>query len=201
VAPVKHHKALPFGAIPAFIVDLRQVESVIADCLEFIALTAVRTSEAREATWDEIAGNVWTIPEERTKRFRPQRVALSPAALAVLDRRRQQSAAGYIFPGRGGPGTAIGTTMAHELMQKLRPGATVHGLRSSFRDWCGEATMFPGEWAEAALGHRTGSATEVAYRRGDFLQQRLRLMNAWADYCAGLGALADVVELDWRRAG
>jgi integrase len=196
VAPVKHHKALPFGAIPAFMVDLRQVESVIADCLEFIALTAVRTSEAREATSDEIAGNVWTIPEERTKRFRPLRVALSPAALAVLDRRRKQSPKGFIFPGRDG---ALGDTVIGELMEWLRPSYTVHGLRASFATWASEAGGFPREWVEAALGHKVGSETEAAYRRGDFLQQRFKLMAAWADYCDGQGVNADVIELDQRR--
>jgi integrase len=80
--------------------DLRRVEGVIADCLEFMVLTAVRTSEAREATWDEVVGNTWIVPPQRTKRFRELRVSLSPAALAVLDRRRKQSSRGFIFPGR-----------------------------------------------------------------------------------------------------
>jgi integrase len=182
VAPVKHHKALPFGAMASFMAQLRQVEGITADCLEFIALTAVRTGEAREATWNEIAGNIWTIPAERTKRNREHRVALSPDALKVLDRRRKQSPDGFIFTGRDG---AIGDTAVGELMEELRPGYTVHGLRSSFSDWVGESTSFPTQWAEAALGHKVGSETEGAYRRGDFLQQRFKLMVAWAAFCAG----------------
>jgi integrase len=194
VAPVKHHKALPFGAMADFMADLRQVESVIAECLAFIALTAVRTSEAREATWDEIAGNIWTIPKERTKRFRVLRVALSPAALAVLERRRKQSPKGFIFPGRDG---ALGDTVVGELMESLRPSYTVHGLRSTFADWASEAGGFPREWVEAALGHKVGSETETAYRRGDFLQSRFRLMTAWAAFCAG--EIGEVIALDERR--
>jgi integrase len=196
VAPVKHPKALPFGAMADFMADLRQVEGVIADCLEFIVLTAVRTSEAREATWDEIVGNVWTIPKERTKRFRALRVALSPAALAVLERRRKQSPKGFIFPGRDG---ALGDTVIGELMQTLRPSYTVHGLRSSFSDWAGETTSFPTQWVEAALGHKVGSETETAYRRGDFLQSRFRLMAAWAAFFVGETS-GDVIALDERRA-
>jgi integrase len=195
VAPVKHHKALPFGAVPSFMTQLGQVESVMADCLLFIALTATRTSEAREATWDEIAGNVWTIPPQRTKRFRPLRVAVSPGALAVLDRRRKQSPKGYIFPGRDG---ALGDTVIGELMEDLRPSYTVHGLRSSFSDWASEAAGFPREWTEAALGHKIGSETETAYRRGDFLQARFKLMTAWAAFCAGETS-GEVITLDERR--
>jgi integrase len=161
-------------------------------------LTAVRTTEAREAQWGEIAGDVWTVPRERTKRFRELRVHLSPAALAVLDRRRKQSSRGFIFPGRDG---AIGDTVVGELMEKLRPSCTVHGLRSSFSDWAGETTSFPTQWVEAALGHKVGSETETAYRRGDFLQQRLRLMNAWAAYCNGETTVADVIPLAERRYG
>jgi integrase len=196
VAPVRHHKALPFGAVPPFMRQLRQVEGVIADCLEFIALTAVRTSEAREAAWDEVVGDVWIVPRERIKRFRELRVSLSPAALAVLDRRRKQSPRGFIFPGRDG---AIGDTVVGALMEELRPGYTVHGLRSSFSDWAGETTLFPTQWVEAALGHKVGSETETAYRRGDFLQQRRRLMNTWAAFCTG--ASADVIAFDERRYG
>ena len=182
----------------SFLAQLRPVKGVIADCLEFIILTGVRTGEARGATWNEITGNVWTIPRERTKRFREHRVALSPAALAVLDRRRKESPGGLIFPGRDG---AIGDTVIGELMQKLRPGYTVHGLRSSFADWAGETTSFSTHWVEAALGHKVGSETETAYRRGDFLQQRFKLMAAWADFCAGHHVEADVIDLGQRRLG
>jgi integrase len=201
VAPVKHHKALPFGGIASFMAQLRQHEGVIADCLEFIALTAVRTSEAREAIWNEVTGNIWTIPAERTKRNREHRVALSPNALKILARRRLQSpdggrGNGFIFPGRDG---AIGDTVVGQLMEELRPGYTVHGLRSSFSDWAGETTSFPTQWVEGALGHKVGSETEVAYRRGDFLQQRFKLMAAWAAFCDG--ETGEVIALDERRYG
>jgi integrase len=185
VAPVEHHKALPYGDIPVFMAQLRQIESVAADCLEILTLTAVRTAEAREAEWSEILGNVWTVPKERTKRFRDLRVALNSAALVVLERRRHATGANrsrFIFPGRNGP---IGDTALGDLLTKLRPAFTVHGLRSSFSDWAGETTAFPERWVETALGHKVGSETEVAYRRGDYLLHRFKLINAWATYCAG----------------
>jgi integrase len=194
VAPVKHHKALPYGDMPVFMAQLRQVKSVTADCLELIVLTGVRTSEARKAKWDEIAGNIWTIPKERTKKFRELRVALSPAALAVLERRRAQrsNSSDFIFPGRFNG--AMGETVVNELMNELRPGCTVHGSRSTFRDWVGECTSFPTEWAEVAIGHKVGSTTERAYARGDLLQQRFRLMAAWAQYCDGKTGDIEVLE-------
>ena len=131
--------------------------------------------------------------------LREHRIALSPAALAVLDRRRQQSSTGFVFPGRGG--MALGVVAVGELLQELRPGYTVHGLRSTFRDWVAEATAFPGDWAEAALGHQVGDSTERSYRRGDFLQQRFKLMAAWADFCADRHVEADVIDLGQRRLG
>jgi integrase len=186
VAPVQHHKALPYGDIPLFMTQLRQSEAFASDCLEFLTLMAVRSAEAREAEWSEIAGNVWTVPKERTKRYRDLRVALSPAALAVLKRRRRQAAgsARFVFPGRDGK-NALGDTALGELVTKLRPGYTVHGFRSSLSDWAGETTAFPERWVEAALGHKLGSETEVAYRRGDYLLHRYRLMDAWGRFCGG----------------
>src|SRR5262249_33127798 len=140
-------------------------------------------------------GNIWTVPKERTKHRREHRVALSEGALKILARRRKQSPTGFIFPGRDG---AIGITMMGELLEELRPGYTVHGFRSSFRDWVGEATRFPVEWAELALGHRVGTPTERAYARGDLLQQRLALMNSWSRFCAG--ETDELVALDDMRS-
>jgi integrase len=194
VAPVKHHKALPYADVPVFLWQLRQIKSVVADCLEFLVLTGVRSGEARGATWREITGNVWTIPKERTKRFLELRVALSESALKVLARRREQSPDGLVFAGRDG---AIGITMLGELLEELRPGYTVHGFRSSFRDWVGECTSFPTEWAEIAIGHKVGTTTERAYARGDLLQQRFQLMNAWSRYCDG--EAGDVIMLNEQR--
>jgi integrase len=196
IAPVKHYAALPYADGPAFMAKLRAVDDVPARCLEFLILTATRTNEARGAVWDDISGDTWTIPAARMKRGKAHRVPLSRAALAMV--KRMPADGGFIFPGRNG---AIGDTALGDLLAELRDGCTVHGFRSAFRDWAAEQTNFPREVAELALAHAVGSATERAYARGDLLEQRRKLMEAWARYCAGVAPSAAVVPMRERRHG
>jgi integrase len=181
IAPVRHYKAMPYADVPAFMARLRRLDSVAARCLEFLILTASRNGEARKATFDEVAGDVWTVPGERMKRGKPHRVPLSPAARAVVKRMRAGAKGKFIFPSRSG---ALGDTALDDLLDDMKVGMTVHGFRSSFRDWAAE-TGFARELAELALSHRVGNDTEAAYFRSDLLEQRAALMVAWARHCAG----------------
>ena len=153
--------------------------------LEFTILTAARTSEAIGARWDEIDLNqsIWTVPAARMKGARAHRVPLSRQALAVLKKLDTARTGEYIFLGQR-PGTPLsGMAMTMILRRMKIDGVTVHGFRSSFRDWCGEVSTFPREVAEAALAHVAGDQTERAYRRGDALEKRRALLEAWAAYC------------------
>ena len=181
---VKPHRALPYADLPDFMRRLRGEDSTEARCLEFLILTASRMQEARGARFDEIAGDIWTVPAARMKAKRPHRVPLAQPAAAIVERRRQGTSGPFVFPGRGR--TAVGKSSLHRALSALVGDAcVVHGFRSTFRDWVAEATEFPGDWAELSLAHRVGSDAERAYRRGDLLDQRKKLMEAWARYCAG----------------
>ena len=188
VAQVKHHSALPWSEIAAFMVAVAGQGGVAARALEFTILTASRTGEAIGATWKEIdrKAEVWLVPTERMKSGRPHRVPLCPAALAVLAAvapTAEVSAGDYIFPGgkRGKPLSNMAMTAVLKRMK--RDDLTVHGFRSSFRDWCAEATVHPREVAEAALAHVLADKVEAAYRRGDMLAKRATLMADWAAFC------------------
>jgi integrase len=182
-----HHAALPYAEVPAFLAKLRQQTGVTAKCLEYIVLTAVRLGEAQKATWSEIDldNRVWVIPGARMKSGKEHRVPLSPAALAILKDIHEVRHSDYIFPGSR-QGYAMGKNQPGKLMKKRMGDAemTVHGFRSSFRDWAAERTNFPREVAEMALAHAIPSAVEAAYRRGDLFEKRRKLMEAWAAYCA-----------------
>jgi integrase len=178
---VQHHPALPWQEVPAFLLELRKCEGGSAKAFEFMILTAARTGEALGATWDEIdlANGLWIVPAARIKAGREHRVPLVTRCLEILG----PPGEGLLFPGRGGRPLWI-NGFGHLLKQLGYAGATAHGFRSSFRDWCGEATNFPREIAEAALAHQVGSSVEQAYRRGDALAKRRKLMEAWAAFCA-----------------
>jgi len=186
---VKHLAAMPWRDVPAFMAELRAVDSVAARALEFTILTVGRTGEVRGAIWDEVDPDgpdgraVWTVPGERTKSGREHRVPLSPRCVQILKQVRSFARQGeHVFPGiKGG----LGESAFLKLLKSLgHADVTVHGFRSSFRDWAGEATNFPREVCEAALAHATGDRVERAYRRGDALEKRRKLMQAWSDYCA-----------------
>ena len=187
-----HHGAMPFADVPAFMERLRTLDTAGARAFEFLILTAARTGEALGARWGEIdlAGKVWTIPAARMKAAREHRVPLSGRALAILaemallyDGKPEPTDA--IFPGRrlGQPASNMVLEMILRRFNLKSEGVTAHGFRSAFRDWCGEATNFPREVAEAALAHTIGNAVEAAYRRGDALEKRRVLMETWAGYC------------------
>jgi integrase len=191
-----HHAAMPYRDVPAFLVSLRQREAIAAMALEFLILTAARSGEVLGARWPEIdfEAKVWTVPAARMKGGREHRVPLSGRALAILERLAEVRTNDWVFPGQRAGAGHSGMALEMILRRMKVEGATVHGFRSAFRDWCGEETSFPREVAEAALAHVAGDATERAYRRGDALEKRRKLMGAWAQYLQS-GAGSNVVRL------
>ena len=180
-----HHAALPYAEVPAFVGRLREQAGVAALALEFTILTAARSGESLGARWSEIdlEEKLWTVPPERMKGSREHRVPLSDMALAVLAHARKMQTDDYVFPGQKRGRPLSGMSMEMLLRRTKTEGVTVHGFRSSFRDWAGDTTSFPREVAEAALAHAIGDETEAAYRRSDALSKRRKLMDAWAAYC------------------
>ena len=180
-----HHAAMPFGDVPAFMARLRKRDAISAPALEFVILTAARSGEVLGARWDEIDldRRIWTVPAVRMKDAREHRVPLSRRALAILTRLAAARIGEFIFPGQE-PNRPLSARTMGMLMDRMGASdVTVHGFRSSFRDWCGEVTTFQREVAEAALAHVSGDAVERAYRRGDALEKRRELMEAWATFC------------------
>jgi len=173
VQRVAHHAAIPWREIGAFMQRLREHSSMSARCLEFLILTACRSGEIRGARWDEIDLDhaVWTIPAERIKGGREHRVPLSAPALAVLRKMAQLGTEGFVFPGLKAASALSDVALAKAVDVAGGNGATVHGFRSTFRDWCAEATNCPRELAEAALAHVLKDKTEAAYQRGDQLEK------------------------------
>jgi integrase len=184
--PRKHLAAMPFQAVPAFMRELRNHDGTAARALEFLILTSTRSAETRFARWSEVDldNKIWVVPAERMKMRKEHRVPLSSGAVEILRAVSKQDPAGYIFPGSSRDSPVWENAFAYVLKQLGHAGTTVHGFRSSFRDWAGDATAFSREVAEQALAHVAGNAVEIAYRRGDALAKRRRLMQAWSDYCA-----------------
>jgi integrase len=181
---VKHHAALPYGEIAEVMAALRAEAGTAARCLEFTILTAARTSEAIGAKWSEIdfATATWKVPASRIKAAREHRVPLSPAVLALLKAQAKTRVGDFVFPGRRRGNGLSNMAMAVLLKRMKRDDITVHGFRSTFRDWCAERTNYPREVAEMALAHAVGDRVEAAYRRGDLLAKRVQLMQDWATY-------------------
>jgi integrase len=188
-APV-HLSALKHGDLPGFFTRLRDVPSKPARALEFSILTAARSGEVLHAHWSEIEGTIWTIPASRMKSKRPHRVPLASAALAVLA--GQPRTTEFIFASiqTGGP---LGHGSMRKVLTELGAAATVHGFRSSFRDWAAERTGVAREVVEAALAHVVGDKTEAAYKRTDLFEKRRKLMEAWASYVTTPVPAGDVV--------
>jgi integrase len=198
IAPGKHHVALSYSELPAFISELRNVPGIAARALEFLILTGARTDEVRGATWEEfdLDGAVWIVPAERMKARKEHRVPLSRQAVAIL--RALPREGRLVFIGAKA-GAAIGPAGMLRVLKQLRPDVVVHGFRSSFRDWVEERTAFPAIVAEQALAHTVGNAVERAYRRTTLLEQRTRLMQAWSDFCDTLVAAGKVTPLRGAR--
>ncbi len=174
-----HHAAMPWPDVPAFLTQLRRRPAISAMALEFTILTAARTGEVIGAEWTEIAGDVWTVPASRMKSKRGHRVPLGTRCLSILATLRPMGGR-YIFPGQR-PGSHLSNMAMLELVKPLR--ITVHGFRSSFRDWAAETTNVPAEVVEMALAHTIANKVEAAYRRGDMLERRRELMLAWETFC------------------
>jgi integrase len=184
-----------YADVPAFIAELRECETIHVLALEFLILTAGRAGEVLGARWSEIdiALRIWVIPASRMKAGLEHRIPLCIRAVAIVERMAELRSGDFVFPGQ----RRVRQRASAALARLCRAGVTVHGFRSAFRDWAGEETSFPREIAEQALAHATGDATERAYRRGDALEKRRGLMEAWGNYCEPAGA-GNV--LPWRAA-
>ncbi|MGJ0508326.1 MAG: tyrosine-type recombinase/integrase [Methylocystis sp.] len=181
-----HHAAMAYSEVPAFITKLRDRDAMAALALEFTILTATRSGEVLGARWGEIdaASKVWAIPKDRMKAGRDHRVPLSGPALKILAKLSETRRSEFVFPGARAGRPLSNMAMEMVLRRMGLDGVTVHGFRSAFRDWAGNETHFAREVAEAALAHVVGDKAEQAYRRGDALQKRRALMEAWAQHCA-----------------
>ena len=198
-----HHAAMPYVDVPAYLTRLRASGGVWGRlALEFVILTAARSGEVRGARWSEmdLEAGLWTVQAARMKARREHTVPLSLQALAVVKSAAAVRLAGtdLVFPGAGG-GLMSDMTMRKVLARAKEP-FTVHGFRSSFRDWVAEKTAFPREVAEAALAHTNPNEVEAAYQRGSMVEKRRRLMDAWGAYCTNGGG-AKVVRFPAKAAG
>jgi len=181
---VRHHPAMPYGELAAFMGELRENPALSARALELTILTASRTSEVVRARWSEFDLNqkLWERPPERMKTNKEHRVPLSDAAMAVIGQLPRVVGCDFVFPGARFKRPLSNMAML-ELLRGMRPGLTVHGFRSTFRDWAAECTGTSHEVVEMALAHAIQNKVEAAYRRGDLLEKRRRLMEAWASFC------------------
>jgi integrase len=180
-----HHAALPYAELPAFVAALRARPAIAALALEFAILTATRTNETLGARWQEfdLEAGIWTIPPSRMKNRREHRVPLAARALALVAEISRSRVSEFVFPGRklGKPLSQMAMLM---LLRRMGNAAvTAHGFRSAFSDWASEVSHFSAELREAALAHTIPSKTEAAYRRGDALERRRAMMEAWAYWC------------------
>ncbi len=206
VAKVQHHAAVPWQDLPAIMAKLGESKGVAAACLRFLALTAARSGEARGAQWADIdmAAKTWTIPGERMKAGREHRVPLSESVLSILraaypPEATEKPVSGFVFPGAKTNPVLSDVAVAKALATAGGGSFTVHGMRSTFRDWAAESTAFPREVCEAALAHSNRDRVEAAYLRGDHFEKRRRLMEIWAAYATELvrkeaGEGADILQ-------
>jgi integrase len=176
---------MPFGDVPGFVAILRDMEGTAAMALQFAILTAARTGEVLGATWEEIdiEERVWTVPAPRMKGGREHRVRLSPRAVAILkELHKTRTASAFVFSGFR-DGRPLSNMAMTAVLRRASVNVTVHGFRSSFRDWSAETTNFPREVCEMALAHTIPNEVEAAYRRGDLFDKRRKLMDAWGRFC------------------
>jgi integrase len=185
VQKVVSHAALPYDRLPAFMAELRKQREIGAKAAELLILTSTRTSEVRFAAWPEfeLENRLWTIPATRMKAERDHRIPLTDAALVLT--KRLPKTGELVFPG-------MGQHAILKALQRVDPGVSAHGFRSTFRDWAAEQTNFPSEVAEMALAHAVGDKVEAAYRRGDLFHKRRQLMEAWSQFCSAAAPAAVV---------
>lgn len=190
----EHFEALPYEKVPALLAELRERPTVGRLALEFLILTAARSGEVRGCTWKEIdlLAQTWAISAERMKAGKAHVIPLDPAALDVIERARLFKAArgDFVFPGQK-QGDSMSDMTLLKILRDRNTGVTVHGFRSTFRDWVAEQTSYPGEIAEAALAHAIPNKVEAAYRRTDYFEKRKGLMKEWTDFCLARPKLAD----------
>lgn len=179
-----HHTALAYDAVPEFMENLRGRSAVAASALEFVILTAARSGEVLGAQREEIDldKKVWKVPAARMKAGREHRVPLSPRAIEIVEAMQMLDTPAFLFPGSK-PETPLSSMAMAMLLRRMKSDITVHGFRSTFRDWASETTSFPHEVCEMALAHTIANKAEAAYRRGDLFDKRRKLMEAWAGYC------------------
>jgi integrase len=193
----EHFKALPYKDVGAFMQRLSKVDGQGARALEFAILTAARSTQARGALWSEISAKeaLWVIPKERMKSKREHRVPLSQAALNLLEKQPRIEETDLVFPSVRRKMISDATMSA--VLKRMGVDAVPHGFRSSFKDWCSELTHYPPEVSEMALAHAVGDPMEEAYRRGDLLVKRRRVMEDWAKFCSKpyVQESADVIQL------
>jgi len=200
VQKVTHHAALPYAEMGAFMQTLRSEEGTAARALDFLILTATRTSEAIGARWDEIDQDkaLWVIPAERIKAGKEHRIPLSAPALAMIKQQAKTKESEFVFPG-GKKGKALSTNALLALLKRMkRDDLTGHGFRSTFRDWAAESTNYPRDVAEIALAHTIGDKVEAAYSRGDLMEKRKRMMDDWAKFCGTIAKAGNVVAINRR---
>lgn len=194
-----HLPAMAFKDVPSFVQRVRGAEAMAARALELAILTATRTGEVLGARWDEVdfAAKTWTIPPERTKTAEQHVVPLSDRAFELLETLHDGRTSDFIFPSASKPKQPLSNMAMLMLLRRMKvEGITVHGFRSAFRDWCGDATDYPRDLAEAALAHRVGNEVERAYRRSTALEKRRVLMQDWADYVGGVAKAEPAAEAD-----
>jgi integrase len=191
-----HHAAMPYEEVANFVNQLREREATAALALEFCILTAARSGEVLGARWSEIDldKKIWTVPANRMKAGREHRVPLSTCAVSILEQLAKLKAGNFVFPGQTRNKQLSNMAMEMMLRRMKIENTTVHGFRSSFRDWAGNVSSFPREVTETALAHVIGDKAEQAYRRSDALDKRRKLMEAWASYCQPI-ALSNVVQM------
>ncbi|MDB5650964.1 MAG: integrase [Hyphomicrobiales bacterium] len=196
-----HHAALAIDDLPKFMEKLAASTGISPRALGFAILTAARSGEVLAATWDEIdfAKKVWTVPAVRMKAGREHRVPLSEPALAILQSLHDVRIGQFIFPGQIRTKHLSSMSLAMTL-RRMQVEVTVHGFRSTFRDWASERTSFPHETCEMALAHAVSNKVEAAYRRGDLFEKRVSLMHAWGQFCTSGAAKDNVVTLAGRSA-
>jgi integrase len=199
VRRVKHHAALPYSELPAFVAALRGRDAVAARALEFAILTAARTSEVLGATWSEfdLDARVWTIPAERMKGGREHRVPLGDRAIEIIRNMMTTRQNKHVF--YGDSRAALSNMSLLMLLRRIGRNVTTHGFRSTFRTWAAECTNYPRELVEAALAHVVGNKVEAAYQRGDMLDKRRPLMAQWEKYCAKPVVHSTVTSITARR--
>lgn len=189
---IKHHKAMPYRALPDFIKKLREMDGIAALALEFLILNANRTSEVTDAKRIEINDDIWIIPASRMKARKEHRVPLCTRSFEILAIANMSDPnSEYLFSNKGRKLSNMAMAM---VLRRMGIDVTVHGFRSSFRDWVSEETNHPSEVVEMALAHRIQNQVEAAYRRGDLLARRRQLLTDWECYCNS-SAINNVINL------